>query len=82
MGPCNGVDYNLTLCPFQSRFQHIYSTMGNPIPESTLTLCQSRLYSPVRGFGFGLWAPKLLKNVQKSKLLTVYTEASKLKSPA
>jgi hypothetical protein len=30
-------------------------TMGNPMPESTLTLCQSRLYPPVRGLG--LWAP-------------------------
>jgi hypothetical protein len=28
--------------------------MGNPIPESTLTLCQSRLYPPIRDFGFGL----------------------------
>ncbi len=27
---------------------------GNPIPESTLTLCQSRLYPPVSDFGFGL----------------------------
>ncbi len=29
-------------------------TMGNPMPESTLTLCQSRLYPPVREFGFSL----------------------------
>ncbi len=29
-------------------------TMGNPMPESALTLCQSRLYSPVRDLGFGL----------------------------
>jgi hypothetical protein len=29
-------------------------TMGNPIPESTLTPCQSRLYPPVSDFGFGL----------------------------
>ncbi len=26
----------------------------NPMPESTLTLCQSRLYPPVMNFGFGL----------------------------
>jgi hypothetical protein len=26
----------------------------NPVPESTLTLHQSRLYTPVRDFGFGL----------------------------
>ncbi len=25
-------------------------TIGNPMPESTLTLCQSQLYSPVRAF--------------------------------
>jgi hypothetical protein len=30
-------------------------TMGNTMPESTLTLCQSRLYPLVRDFGFGLW---------------------------
>jgi hypothetical protein len=30
-------------------------TMGNPMPESFLTLCQSRLYLPVRDIGFGLW---------------------------
>jgi hypothetical protein len=29
-------------------------TMGNPMPESTLTLCQNPLYLPVRDFGFGL----------------------------
>ncbi len=33
MGPYAGVDYNLNLCPLQSRLQHIY-----PMPESTLTL--------------------------------------------
>jgi hypothetical protein len=42
MGPYAGVDYNLTLCRLQSRLQHIYH--GQPMPELTLTLCQSRLY--------------------------------------
>ncbi len=48
MGPYAGVDYNLTLCPLQRRLQHIYHGQPyarvylNPIPESTLTLCQSR----------------------------------------
>jgi hypothetical protein len=42
-----------------SPFVHfrVYSntfTMGNPKPESTLNLCQSRLYPPARDFGFGL----------------------------
>ncbi len=49
-----GVVYNLTLCTLQSRLQHMYSYHGNPKPQSTLTLCQSRLYPPVRDFGFGL----------------------------
>ncbi len=44
-----GADYNLNLCLLQSRLQHIY-----PMSESTLTLCQSRLYPLVRDFGFGL----------------------------
>jgi hypothetical protein len=31
-------------------------TMGQPLPESTLTLCQSRrLYPPVKDIGFSLW---------------------------
>jgi hypothetical protein len=55
--PYPGVDYNLTLCPLQSRLKHIYRghQWGNSMPESTLTLCQSRLYTPVRDFKFGLW---------------------------
>ncbi len=36
-------------------------TMGNPMPESTLTLCRSRLYSPVRDFGFGLCSQSFAK---------------------
>ncbi len=43
-GPYAGVDYNLALCPLQSRLQHIYLGSGqpyarvnvNPMPESTL----------------------------------------------
>ncbi len=38
--PMPGVDYNLTLCPIQ----HIYHGQ----PESTLILCHSRLYPPVK----------------------------------
>ena len=47
MGPYAGVDYNLTLCPLQSRLlQHMYHrqpyTIGdlNPMPELTLSLRQ------------------------------------------
>ncbi len=62
MGPNAGVDYNLILCPLKSRLQHIYHGIGqpyarvdlNPMPESTLTLCQSRLYPLAKDFGFGL----------------------------
>ncbi len=34
-------------------------TMGSPMPESTLNLCQSRLYPPVRDLWFGFSAPSL-----------------------
>ncbi len=40
MGPYAGVGYNLTLCPLQSRLQHIYH--GQPYARVDLTLCQSR----------------------------------------
>jgi hypothetical protein len=55
MQPYAGGDYiyDLTLCPIQSRLQQF--TMGNPMPESTLTLCQSRLYPPVWDFDLLLW---------------------------
>ncbi len=48
-----GVDYNLTLCPLYRVDSNTF-IMGNPVPESTLSQCQSRLYPPVRVFGFGL----------------------------
>jgi hypothetical protein len=44
IGPYAGVDYNLTLCLLQRRLQF---NMGNPMPESTLSL-------PVRAFDLGL----------------------------
>ncbi len=54
-GTYAGVDYNHhTLCPLQSRLQHIYHGQPyarvdlNPMPESTL--------SPSQYFGFGLWS--------------------------
>ncbi len=40
MGPYAGVDYNFTLCPLQSRLQHIYH--GQP--------CQNRIYPLVKDF--------------------------------
>ncbi len=39
---------------FHSRVDSNTFTMGTPMPESAVTLCQSRLYPPVRDFGFGL----------------------------
>jgi hypothetical protein len=47
--------------PFvQSRHQHIYHGRGDPLPKSTITLCQSRLYPPVRDFGFCLRLDSIL----------------------
>jgi hypothetical protein len=44
------------ISPFvHSRVDSNTFTMVNPMPESTLTLCQRRLYPPMRDFGFGLW---------------------------
>jgi hypothetical protein len=45
MRPYAGVDYNLTLCPLQSRLQHVYH--GQPYARVDFT-------PPVRVFGFGL----------------------------
>jgi hypothetical protein len=57
MGLYAGVDYNLTLCPLQSRLQHIYHGQPfagvdlNPKPESTLSSSQGLriwpLYLPI-----------------------------------
>ena len=46
----------LTLTSPYVDFRVDYNTcnMGNPMAESTLTLCQSRLYPSVRDLGFGL----------------------------
>ncbi len=58
-----GVDYNLTLCPFQSRLQHIYH--GQPY-------AMSRLNPPVRDFGFSLrftrWFLMDLKSIKTMML--------------
>jgi hypothetical protein len=50
----------ITISYVHSRVDSNTFTMGNLVPESTLTLYQSRLYPPVRDFGFGL----RLKNVR------------------
>jgi hypothetical protein len=54
VGPYAGVEYNLTYV--HSRVVSITFTMDNlyPMPDSTLTLCQSRLYPPIRDFAFSL----------------------------
>jgi hypothetical protein len=46
MGPYAVDDYNLTLCQLQYRVDSNTFTLGNPMPESTLILRQSRLYPP------------------------------------
>ncbi len=49
MGPYARVDYNLTLY-VHSRVDSNSFTMGNPMPESTLTLCQSQVdFIPISG---------------------------------
>ncbi len=56
---CRSLLYR-TLCPLQSRLLHIYHGQPYarvdlyPLPASTLTLCQSRLYAPVEDFRFDL----------------------------
>jgi hypothetical protein len=52
MGPNTGVDYYLTLCPLQSRLQHIYH--GQPYARVDLNPIPERLYPTVRDFGFCL----------------------------
>jgi hypothetical protein len=62
MGPYAGADYSITSPYVCSRVDFNTFTKGNPVrvdlnpmTESTLTLCQSRLcYPPVRDLGFGL----------------------------
>jgi hypothetical protein len=47
MGPMP--ELTITSPYIDSRVDYNTFTMGNPIPESTLTLCQSRLYPPSQG---------------------------------
>ncbi len=55
-GLCAGVDYNITLCPLQSRLQHIYTMgIGQPFAKVDLNLMPTSTSSPVRDLGFGLW---------------------------
>jgi hypothetical protein len=59
MGPFVGVDYNVTLCPLQSRLQHIYHVHGQPTPYARVDLARVDL-SPVRDLGFASEAATLL----------------------
>ncbi len=58
MGPNGGVDYNLTLCEVMSTPEstptHLPWDWATLCQSRPLNLCQSRLYPPVRDFGFGL----------------------------
>ncbi len=62
------LEFNITSPYVHSRVDSHSFTMGNPMPESTLTLCQSRLnarvdFTPSFGFGLGPCAhPQLQKN--------------------
>jgi hypothetical protein len=48
--------------------------MGNLMPKSTLTLCQSRLSPPVRDFGFGLRMFISTPKIAAVKLFFVYQQ--------
>ncbi len=48
MGPYAGVDYNLTLCPLYRVDSNTF-TMGNPVPESTLSLYARVHFIPQSG---------------------------------
>jgi hypothetical protein len=60
MGPYAGVDYNLTLCPIQSRLQHIYH--GQPYAKVDF-IPQSKLWiwplGSLKGLQIGLITPSL-----------------------
>jgi hypothetical protein len=49
--------------------------MGNPMPESTLSLCQSQLYPPVRDFRFGLCT---LQQCRSSRVWSLKQKYSRL----
>jgi hypothetical protein len=65
MGLYAEIDYNLILVSTPKSTPCITFIMGNPMPESTLTLCQSRLYPPVRDFEFGLWSVRFSSDLCK-----------------
>jgi hypothetical protein len=67
MGPYAEVDYNFNLISTPESTP----THGNPMPESTLALCQSRLYPPVGDFGFGLWMVPTGAGVQMPANITL-----------
>jgi hypothetical protein len=72
MGPYAGVDYNLTLCPLQSRLQQIYYGLGQPYARVDLNpICQSQLYPPVRDFGFSLWGTNVYKRCVGREIMEV-----------
>ncbi len=77
MRPYDVVDSDLTLSRLQSRLKTF--GMGNPLPGSTLALCQSlvsRLY-PVRNLRFGLWCDGHFKLLtEKNCLLSLVFEIS------
>jgi hypothetical protein len=68
-GACDPMpELTITSLYIQSSVDSNTFTKGNPMPESTLTLCQSRLYPPVRDFEIGLWIKALLKREEKRPL--------------
>ncbi len=68
MGPYAGVDYNLTLCPLQSRLEHIYQ--GQPYARVDLNPMPESIYFPSQG----LWILPLsfvgCKSLRKARTRT------------
>jgi len=69
LGPIAEVDYDLTLCPLQSRLQHIYHGQLftrvdlNPIPESTLSPSQ----------GLWIWPLVALVAIYRQLMVKIHT---------
>ncbi len=60
----------------QSRVDSKTFTIGNPMPKSTLTLCQSRLYPPVRDFRFSLRTDTVRPEAAQAAVENIWTDST------
>jgi hypothetical protein len=75
MGPYAGVDYIIS--PYVDfRFDSNTCTIRDPMIETTLTLCQSQLYPPVRAKNLASvkksWVHESIKPAQTSNSAYIY----------